>query len=244
MTDEHALANQELAAYAVDALDPAEVSGLEAHLRTCKICQADLGAYRRVSSGLLSAVPPVYPRPAVRQLLQRRLTHQTQPARSAWRWSPWQLASAGALALIIVLGIVSSLQLRSLLESQAELRSRSDSQQIAVAMLAYPSTQSIGFAQNGISGSLLVDKQRGLIAVFAWHLPVPPAGKTYQMWLIDPQGHRTSGGLLAYETGYPFVTAVITSPSPLSNFNGLGVTVEPLGGSPAPTGPRIFGVDF
>lgn len=244
MSDKHALANPKLAAYALEALDPAEVSGLEAHLRTCKICQADLAAYRRVSSGLLTAVPAHAPRPAVKLLLQKRLTHQTKPTRSGLHWSPWQLAFAGALALIMGLGIVSVLQLRSLVQDQAELNSRSDSQQLAIAMLAYPSTQTIGFSENGISGSLLVDKQRGLISVFAWHLPVPPAGKTYQMWLIDPQGHRSSGGFLVAESGYPFVIAVITSPSPLSNLKGLGVTVEPVGGSPAPTGPRIFGVDF
>jgi anti-sigma-K factor RskA len=30
----------------------------------------------------------------------------------------------------------------------------------------------------------------------------------------------------------------------LSDFTGIGVTVEPYGGSDQPTGPRIFKVDF
>jgi anti-sigma-K factor RskA len=111
-------------------------------------------------------------------------------------------------------------------------------------MLAYPATQTIGFDQNGVTGSLLVDRQRDLLAVFAWHLPAAPAGKTYQVWLIDARGDRTSGGFLEPEADYPFVSAVIRSPAPLSGFTGFGVTTEPVGGSPAPTGSRVFGASF
>ena len=64
------------------------------------------------------------------------------------------------------------------------------------------------------------------------------------MWLIDPKGDRTSGGFITPETGYPFVMAVVSSPQPLTGFTGIGVTLEPFGGSPKPTGPKILRVDF
>jgi hypothetical protein len=151
---------------------------------------------------------------------------------------------ASALLLLIALNIVSVFEVYSIKRDQAELIGQYGSNQTAIAMLAYPSTQSIGFDQNGISGSLLVDKNRNLLAVFAWHLPPTPVGKTYQMWLIDPQGDRTSGGFIVADSDQPFVMAVIRSPQPLTAFVGLGVTLEPSGGSPKPTGPKILRVDF
>jgi len=89
-----------------------------------------------------------------------------------------------------------------------------------------------------------VDKSRSLLALFAWHLPPAPAGKTYQVWLIDSQGDRTSGGFVEPEINEAFVMTVIPSPQPLAGFKGLGVTIEPLGGSLKPTGPNVFRVDF
>ncbi len=142
---------------------------------------------------------------------------------------------------LVGISVYSMYQVSSL---KAELTSHYDSQQTAIAMLAYPSTQTIGFDQGGITGSLLVDKKRDLLAIFAWRMPLAPAGKTYQMWLIDPQGDRTSGGFLKPEADEPFVMAVIKSPQPLTDFVGLGVTVEPAGGSPKPTGEKILRVDF
>ncbi len=146
--------------------------------------------------------------------------------------------------MLVGLNLLTVYQLYSLRREQAELINRGSSEQTAIAMLAYPSTKTLTFDQNGITGSLLVDKHRNLVALFAWNLATAPAGKTYQIWLIDPQGDRTSGGLLEIEPGYPFVMATIQSPQPLTNFVGLGVTVEPAGGSPKPTGPRVLRVDF
>src|ERR1700690_2517057 len=115
----------------------------------------------------------------------------------------------GALVLLIGLNIFSVFEVVTVKNEQAELNKQYGSNQTAIAMLAYPSTQSYTFDQNGISGSLLVDKTRNMVGVFAWHLPPTPAGKTYQMWLIDPQGERTSGGFLIPDTDQPFVMSII-----------------------------------
>jgi anti-sigma-K factor RskA len=244
MVDRHTAIKESLASYALGALDAREVAALEAHLRTCKSCTADLAAYQRITGGLLRALPPQAPPAALKHRLQQRLARETRPTTPASRWSFGRLALAGAFALLIGLNLLSLLQTNSIRQAQAEQEERSTSSQTAIAMLAYPGTQVVTFDQNGVAGSLLVDKQRNLLAVFAWHLPPTPAAKTYQVWLIDPQDNRTSGGFLTPETGYPFATTVIASPAPLAGFTSLGVTLEPQGGSPGPTGPKIFGVAF
>lgn len=240
MDDTHKTFQENLSAYALGALDADEAAALRTHLQTCDSCRAELADYQRVSAGLLSALPPQAPGPALKRTLQKRLAGN----RPRFNLSFGQAALSGALILLIALNVVSISQVFSLKQQQAELNKRFYAEQTAIAMLAYPGTQSVVFNQDGISGSLLVDKYRNLLAVFAWHLPPAPAGKTYQMWLIDPQGGRTSGGLLVPENDQPFVLAVIASPQPLTGFVGLGVTLEPLGGSPKPTGPKVLRVDF
>ena len=244
MVDRHTALKENLAAYALNALDAREVTALEAHLRTCKTCTADLAAYQRITHGLLVALPPQAPPATLKHQLRQRVAREARPAAPVSKWSFGRFALGAAFVLLIGLNLLSLLQVNSIRQAQAEQETRSTTAQTAIAMLAYPGTQVVTFDQNGVAGSVLVDKQRNLLAVFAWHLPPTPAAKAYQVWLIDPQGNRTSGGFLTPEEGYPFATTVIASPAPLTGFTSLGVTLEPQGGSPAPTGPRVFGVSF
>jgi anti-sigma-K factor RskA len=244
MDDKHLALQENLAAYALGALDAEETAALEAHLQTCETCRAELAGYQDVSTGLLAALPTRPPRSNVRRNLQRSIAGQSSRARHGFSWSTSQVVFAGLLAALVGLNLLTISQVYSLRREQSELIAQGTSNQTAIAMLAYPTTRTLAFNENGVSGSVLVDKQRNMVAVFAWNLPIAPAGKTYQMWLIDPQGDRTSGGFLIPDTDYPFVMSVVRSPEPLSDFVGLGITVEPTGGSPKPTGQRIMHVDF
>ncbi len=242
--DQHTDFQENLAAYALGALDPDETAALEAHLQTCETCRAELADYQQVSDGLLSALPPRPPSVSVRRSLQKQLAAQSKRERAGFNWSTGQLVFGALMVALIALNLFTVYQLYTLRQEQAEMDRQRASEQTAISMLAYPSTQTLAFAENGVSGSLLVDKQRNLVAVFAWNLANPPAGKVYEMWLMDANGDRTSGGFLVPEANYPFVMAVVHPSQPLTNFTGLGVTLEPAGGSPAPTSPRVFHVSF
>ncbi len=244
MNSEHATFQDNLAAYALGALDPEEAAALERHLKTCEPCRLELATYERVGAGLLTALPPSAPRPVVRRALQKRLSGLTRQARPQLRGPVGQWLVAGLLAALVVLNGLLVSQVYALHQEQAEMAAQRKSDQTALAMLAYPTTRSLAFDQNGVVGSLLIDSQQDLVGVFAWNLPQPPKGKTYQIWLINKQGERTNGGFLVPEAGYPFVTAVVWSHQPLSTYVGIGITVEPAGGSQQPTGPRILRVDF
>jgi anti-sigma-K factor RskA len=80
--------------------------------------------------------------------------------------------------------------------------------------------------------------------LFAWGLDTLDAAHTYQVWLIQPDGRRVSGGLFCPESDQPFVSVIIPSSRPFTDYTGLGITVEPSGGSPGPTGPRVLGTQF
>jgi anti-sigma-K factor RskA len=244
MNADHTTFQENLAAYALGALDPQEAAALERHLKTCEPCRLELATYERVGAGLLTALPPHAPRPAVKRGLQKRLAGITSRPRPQLNLSPAQWLVSGLLAALVVLNALLVSQVYTLRQEQAEIAAQHKSDQTALAMLAYPSTRSLAFDQNGVVGSLLVDEQRNLVGVFAWNLPQPTGGQTYEVWLIDKQGQRTRAGFLVPEAGYPFVSTVVWSPQPLSNYTGIGVTVEPTGGSAQPTGRRILRVDF
>jgi anti-sigma-K factor RskA len=77
-----------------------------------------------------------------------------------------------------------------------------------------------------------------------WNLPELSEDQTYQVWLIEGDEDRVSGGLFRPQAGLPYTTQPIYAKQAISNFVGIGVTIEPAGGSERPTGPRVIRVDF
>ncbi len=149
------------------------------------------------------------------------------------------------MVLLLASSIFSFAQMRQIQTQQARLLQQLKTNQFALSMLAYPSTQSFPIAGgNNLSGSVLLDREQNTVALVMWHLPTLPQNQTYQIWLIEPNGQRVSAGLFRSQEDTSYTTQPVFSKQALSNFIGIGVTVEPAGGSDQPTGPRIFKVDF
>jgi anti-sigma-K factor RskA len=232
-------------AYALGALDAQDASGLEVHLQTCASCRDELAAYRALSDGLLVAMPPVQPPASLRRRLGSNLPGARRrsllrPMKGSWG----QFALGLALVILLLLNAFSFLQMQSFQQQQVSLSRQLQSEQTALALLSYPGVKTISFDTNGISGSLLLDEDRNAVAIFAWNLPQLPADHTFQAWLIDPKGERTSLGIFRSDSGLPFTTFSVISSNNIEKFVGLGVTSEPSGGSDHPTGARLFKVDF
>ena len=244
--DRHAPFREDIPAYALGALDAEEVAALEAHLKTCDSCQAELAEYRALSDSLLTAIPPKQPSAGLRKRLQSRLpgAQKSPPPRRNWSWSFSQLAMAGALVLLLAMNLYSVLQVRTLQLEQARLARQYRTGETVLSMLSYPTTQRLAINSDQVVGSLLLDEDRDIVALIVWNMPELPENQTYQIWLIDPQGGRVSAGLFRPEGEQAYTTQIVFPKQSLSHFTGMGVTVEPAGGSEAPTGERIFKVDF
>lgn len=244
VSDEHSLLRENIPAYALGALDAEDTAALAAHLQTCESCRIELASYLAINDSLLMAIPPQQPSPALRKRLQSRLPSAQKTPRPLFAWSLSQLALGAALVLLFVLNLVSFTQMRELQHQQINLVHQLQNNQVALAMLSYPGTQSLPINGENISGTVLLDRDRNTAVVVAWNLPDLPAGQTYQIWLIEPNGHRVSAGLFRPQANLPYTTEPIFSNQDLSSFIGIGVTVEPAGGSDQPTGTRVFKVDF
>jgi anti-sigma-K factor RskA len=81
------------------------------------------------------------------------------------------------------------------------------------------------------------DGQTAVLCVYG--MPALPAGKAYQLWLTN-NGGRESGGLFTV-SDYGFGLLIVRPGRALREYSGLGVTVEPAGGSAGPTSPRVIG---
>jgi anti-sigma-K factor RskA len=91
----------------------------------------------------------------------------------------------------------------------------------------------------GASGVLVItgDGEYGTLVVDnLQHLSLE---QQYQLWLIR-DGKRTSGGVFSV-SGEGYAALEISAPMPLATYQSFGITVEPYGGSPGPTGERVLG---
>jgi anti-sigma-K factor RskA len=240
---EHLPFLENIPAYALGALDAKDVAALEAHLRTCASCREELAAYRLTSDHLLS-LPPQQPSAALRKRLQQRLPSAQKAGRSRLKWSFSRMAVGIAIVLLLALNVFSISQVRALQDQQAKLMDQIQNGQMALVMLSYPNTQSFPIKQEKVTGSLLLDKEYNNAVLILRGLPSIPADQTYQVWLIGPNGDRTSAALLRPQSNIPFISEPLDSPQDLVNFVGVGMTVEPAGGSDHPTGMQIFRIDF
>jgi anti-sigma-K factor RskA len=65
------------------------------------------------------------------------------------------------------------------------------------------------------------------------------AAQIYQLWLIPAEGAPISAGLLG-SAGGALQTVSVALPADVAGFAAVGISVEPSGGSAAPTGPIVL----
>lgn len=244
MVDDHSALRENIPAYALGALDAEEAASLQAHLQTCETCREELAGYRALSDGLLAAMPPRQPSPALRRRLQGRLPGARKAPRPRISWSWGGLTAGAAFLLLLALSLFSLTQLRQINQQQAALLRQARTDQAALAMLSYTSTQALAVNGGQITGTLLLNRDHNTAMLITWDMPQLPANRTYQVWFINPNGGRVSGGIFRPDSGGSYTAAMLWPEESLSAYTGLGVTIEPAGGSPQPTGQRVLKVDF
>jgi anti-sigma-K factor RskA len=228
-----------LPAYALGCLEEDERLRVDGHLRACEVCRSELLAYRNVVNELPQAARQFTPPSGLkaRTLGKASKRHDLAPSSSktTWRqqlsqWFPslspaWSIAS---LALVVLLG-ASNLALWQRIRAVENVNQ--NTLMTIVLQNTEFSPQATGMlvlSRDGEHGTLVVD---GLSPLDAAH--------QYQLWLIR-DGKRTNGGVFSVSSeGYASIW--VGSPQPLASYTSFGVTIEPEGGSPGPTGNKVLG---
>jgi anti-sigma-K factor RskA len=241
---EHVPYRENIPAYALGALDAEEAAALEAHLQSCASCRDELAAYQTTSDHLLMSLPAQMPSKSLRKRLQGQLPSAKNFTHPRLNWSLSRVAVGIAILLLLALNLFSIWRVQALQSQQARLIDQIENGQMALVMLSYPHAQSFPINEVNVTGSLLLDKEYNNAVLILRGLPPIPNDQTYQVWLIAPNGERTSAGLIRPQTDLPFISQPIDSTQDLANSVGIGMTIEPAAGSDRPTGLQIFRVDF
>ena len=232
--------------YALDCLDPEEKQIAERHLSACRICRQELAAYQTVMADLSLAVPEMEPpeRVKTRLLAQTAQPKTVQPAPdgiftrlgrpiqellAALSRSPgFALAS---LALVILLAAGNLVLIG---RANRQRHTQLDGMRTVALNGTENSPNANGLivvSADGEYGTLVVDGLNEL-----------NPDQAYQLWLIK-DGMRDNGGVFSVDHG-GYGGLWVESPQPLGDYQAFGITIEPAGGSPGPTGPKVLGGEF
>ncbi|MFJ2771175.1 anti-sigma factor domain-containing protein [Streptomyces sp. NPDC087300] len=225
-------------AYVLHALAPAERTAFERHLAVCPACAQEVRELAATAERLglaVSVTPPAHLR---EQVLRQITTVRQEPPRvpaprkvRAWSRRASRLVLAACLAAAAAFGGIAVWQHRSAEEARTEARQAERQAAELAAVLAAPDARTVSAKlPGGARGTVVVSKARDRAAFLTSALPDPPAGKVYQLW-FDDEGKMRSAGLLNDSGG---TNATLLEGS-VGTASGMGVTVEPSGGSPEPT---------
>jgi anti-sigma-K factor RskA len=108
-------------------------------------------------------------------------------------------------------------------------------QRALVAEVVSPDARTARLAATGQGPDVRVtwNRRTGLVVLTAASLGPAPAGRTYQLWGIPAGGAPQSLGTFAADAAGS-AGAVLRAPAGAA-FGAIAVSVEPAGGSPAPT---------
>ena len=81
---------------------------------------------------------------------------------------------------------------------------------------------------DGARATIVRSQSLGKAVIIAEDMPAAPEGKDFQVWYQNPEGAMVSAGLMPHEAK-PTVSMVLDGDA--SKFTGVGITVEPAGGS-------------
>jgi anti-sigma factor RsiW len=218
--------------YALDALTDPERRRFERHLSGCPACADETAGLREATARLALAASRRPPdRLRGRVLAEIARTRQSPPPLARRLPSPrtrgpaW-LAAAACLVLALTGGGAAWHLHRAAEHAQALNR------QVAAVLTAPDARTSTVSARGTVT--VVSSRSVGKAVVTASRLPRLPSTRTYQMWWLGPAAPRSAGTLDLTGDARPVVTAG------LGDARRFGVTVEPAGGSPRPTGAPIL----
>jgi anti-sigma-K factor RskA len=155
---------------------------------------------------------------------------------------------AGALAVLLFAVAIDDVKFREALHSERiqAKQSKTDSQQLAQLMelLTAAHAKRVVLHQGSVpsppEGKVVYDANTGKLLLSASNLQPLPAGKTYELWIIQPAGNKPmpAGTFKPDATGN---AAIILAQAPVGlKVQAFGVTIENAGGSNTPTLPIIL----
>jgi len=255
----HPTRDEDFDLYALGALEGAEKQALESHVAFCLGCAQKLADARGRIAILALAAPPAKASAVVKEHLLQQIRAaregggaapiemKPQPPRPAAlsRWTAILLPIAAALAIAALLLWNANRRLDSQLaalrasmqQEQQQLQSARD----VASLITAQDTITVQLAPQPAmphgAAHVMYNAKMGML-MYEGQIPPAPAAKSYQLWLVPASGNPISCGVFNPVGGQPdhWMTRLPKGIQPKT----FAVTLEPSGGMPQPTGPKVL----
>jgi anti-sigma-K factor RskA len=255
----HPTREEDFDLYALGALEGEENQEIESHVASCVDCGQKLAEARGRIALLALAAPVVVPSSGVKARLMKQVRDSARTAAPVavspepepssgffGRW--WAAVLMPAAVALAVAAIFLWTQNRRLDQQLAGLHAdmQLQQQQLQQArqvgdLITARDTVTVALAtQPGMpkgTGRVMYSAKMGML-MYDGELASAPADKTYQLWLVPAEGNPISAGVFRAATGEAnhFMVKLPEGVTP----KAFAVTMEPAGGRPQPTGPKVL----
>ncbi|MCW8096512.1 anti-sigma factor [Streptomyces tauricus] len=237
-------------AYALHALSDEERGAFERHAADCEACAREALELSETAARLGLAVSVSSPS-ALKSRVMRRITAVRQDSPRvvpltrppgggirARRLSRWALAAC--VAGVAAFGGTTVWQYERAQDASEQARQSERRTDAIAAVLAASDARTAGAElAGGARGTVVVSKSRDEAVFIASGMAAPPSGKVYQLWFDDGGTMRSAGLMDSHRTA----EAVLLEGA-VDGASGMGITVEPAGGSAEPTSDPVALMTF
>jgi hypothetical protein len=262
------IADTDFALIAMRVLTTEEMEPMQAHLRVCARCKEELRQNQLALAAYAQTTPevemPVGSRDRFLTRLKETPQEESAPARKVLMEAPvekasiwstifgsgkagWALAAAFALLLLVV-GIDDFRNRAEIgpLVKQAQ-RGAIDSAQLneLMELLTSPQAQRVALHPGPVKapppeGRVVYAAHTGKLLLTASNLHPLPAGKIYELWILQPDGKKPlPAGTFEPDSAGNAAMILADEPAGLA-VQGFAVTVENAGGAETPTLPIVL----
>lgn len=233
--NEHERVRDLAAEYALGVLEPADRPFVTAHIAGCADCRRYLQEWQAAGGTLGRSLSPLEAPPELRARILAAANGRPEMAVSRRQWAGWALGAAAAAAAVAI-GIDDTRQRRERSAQLADLTAVEQqlALQQAIAQPVLDGQRVVRLAPvsgNGPS-AIWVSAAGKAPYLAAPQLPPLQPDRTYELWFLQGDKPLAAGTFLS--------GAVLNLPPLPPGTTAMAVTVEPHGGSLAPTSSPIL----
>ncbi|MFI6655031.1 anti-sigma factor domain-containing protein [Streptomyces sp. NPDC050523] len=257
-------------AYALHAVSGGEREAVERHLERCEPCAEEVAGFT-AAAARLGLAASLAPRPELKARVLRRIATERQQtdrqqtdrqqtdrqravaatplprrarasarARASVRLRPSRWLPAACVAAAAVFGAGTAWQHQRAEDADGRARRiEQTARDVSAVLTAADARTRTARLAGGARGTVVVSHRLDRAVFAASGMAEPPPGKVYQLWLADG-GRMRDAGLMDPHLS----TQTLVLRGALDGASGMGVTVEPAGGSAKPTSAPVALLPF
>jgi anti-sigma-K factor RskA len=246
----HEIPAEDLALYALGTLTPEEQARITAHLETCASCRTELMKLRGDAALLGLSAQRVEPPARARQRLFDEISRTPAGRKLPKLGTPlWQVTFPTVAALVLVIFAIWLVGENGVLRHEldtARMEAVRQSATIDHASQVLETLRAEGAQRVTLVASqtkpqpqaqTIYQREKGRLVLVASNLEAIPQNKTYELWILPANGSAPIPAGTFQPDARGNASLVLPQIPTGVDAKGFAVTIEPQGGSAAPTMP-------